>query len=492
MTTSYLAIDIGGGSGRGIVGTLAGHTLKLQEVVRFANFHLPVAGKHYWDTFYLFHEMIECVGTAYREFASLSSFCADLWGNDFALLDQNGQPIGYPWCTRNSDGSAMEAFFREVMPPKDYFLQCGNQIRRGNAVFQLYERMREGDPALAGAEYFLMLPDLFGYFFTGKKYNEFTIATTSQLINPHGKNWNRTLIKALGLPESLFGEILMPGTKRYDILPEVLPGVGREIKYAPVASHDTASAVTTITVAADEVFCSSGTWSIIGIECDKPLITEEVLAYNFSNEGTADGRWRLQKDIMGMWCVQNLFRLACKEEPALSWDELVRQAEAAQPFRSLVNLEEPVFTSDADPVEMLCTYCRRTGQPVPRTLGETARCIYESMALQYRQTVIQLQKLSGRRFTKLGIVGGGGKNDLLNRMIANVTQMKVEVGPYESASIGNILMQAVAEGKIAKSDFPQIIRESFALKTFLPEDDFTPCWQPAVNRYQEYCSKAYL
>lgn len=219
MSTSYLAIDVGGGSGRGIVGTLEGRRLTLREVHRFANYHVPVAGRDYWALFHLFHEMIECVRRAQREHGDLSSFCVDLWGNDIAFLDKNGQPIGYPWCTRNSDGSAMEAFFRDVMPPEAYFMQCGSQVRRGNAVFQLYERMLERDPALAHAERILTLPDLFGYFFTGRAYSEFTIATTTQLIDPFTGGWNGRLIRALGLPEHLFGEIVLPGTRRYDLLP---------------------------------------------------------------------------------------------------------------------------------------------------------------------------------------------------------------------------------------------------------------------------------
>ena len=492
MSTSYLAIDVGGGSGRGIVGTLEGRRLTLREVHRFANYHVPVAGRDYWDLFHLFHEMIECVRRAQREHGDLSSFCVDLWGNDIAFLDKNGQPIGYPWCTRNSDGSAMEAFFRDVMPPEAYFMQCGSQVRRGNAVFQLYERMLERDPALAHAERILTLPDLFGYFFTGRAYSEFTIATTTQLIDPFTGGWNGRLIRALGLPEHLFGEIVLPGTRRYDLLPGVLPEAAGRLKYAPAASHDTASAVTTLTVAPDEAFCSSGTWSIIGAECDGPTINREVLAYNFSNEGCADGRWRLQKDIMGMWCMQNLHRGLCETAGPLSWDEIVRQAEAAEPFRSLVNLEEPVFVSDADPAETIRAYCGKTGQPVPAALGEIARCVYESMALQYRQTLAQLRELSGREFTKLRIVGGGGKNGFLNQMIADAARMRVEAGPYESASVGGILLQAAAEGKIQTADFPEIVRSSFEVRTFTPRKERAPLWDAAADRYREYCGNMVL
>lgn len=492
MAKTYLAIDVGGGSGRGIVGTLDGCKMTLKEVCRFENNYVPMAGKYYWNTLQLFHEMIKCVKKAQEEYADLSSFCADLWGGDFAFLDKNGQPIGYSWCTRNADGKAVEAFFENVMSDKAYVMQCGSQIRRGNAPFQLYERILEKDPAIANADRFLMLPDYFGYLFTGKKYNEFTVATTSQMISPRTGTWNKTMIEALGLPETMFGELVMPGTVRYDVLSEVLPAAGKRLKYVPVASHDTASAVTSITVAPDEVFSSSGTWSIIGVECDTPTVNEDVYRYSFSNEGTIDGRWRLQKDVMGMWCMQNLYRIFSKENPTLTWEDIVDRAKAAAPFRSLVNLAEPIFTSDKSPVETIRAYCEKTGQPVPETLGELSRCIYESMALQYKQTIDQVKELSGRKLNKLRIVGGGGKNQFLDQMIADATGMVVEVGPYESACIGNILMQAVAEGVISKADFPKIIRESFEVKTFRPKKDMDKTWKQAEARFAEYCGSMYL
>lgn len=492
MPTTYLALDIGGGSGRGIAGTLDGHKLVLEEVSRFENYYVPVAGKYCWDIFYLFHEMIKCVQKAQDRYENFFSFCADLWGSDFAFLDKNGQPIGYPWCTRNSDGRAMEAFFRDVMSEEDYFAVVGGQIRRGNAPFQIYERYLEGDPVLKAADSFLMLPDYIGYLFTGKKYSEFTIATTSQLIDPYTGDWNRSLIRALHLPEELFGKIVMPGTVRYNLRPEVLPGVKDTVKYVPAASHDTASAVTTLNVKPDEVFCSSGTWSIIGIECDEPTINQMVYECNFSNEGTVDGRWRFQKDVMGMWCMQNLFRMFSQLNPSLTWDEVVAQAKAAQPFRSIVNLEETIFVSDADPVETIRAYCEKTGQPVPVTLGEIARCVYESMALRYHKTIQQLGQLSGRTLNKLRIVGGGGKNQFLNQMIADVTGMTVEAGPYESACIGNILMQAVAEGKIRREEFSDIIKESFEVKSFQPQQDSQKIWEAAVSRYDAYSSEMYF
>lgn len=318
MPYSYLAVDVGGGSGRGIVGTLDGRRLKLKEIRRFENNYVPVAGKNYWNTLQLFREMIRCVDEAQEQYPALSSFCVDTWGADFALLDRNGQPAGYSWCTRNSDGAAAEAFFKEVMSPERFVAQTGSQIRLGNTPFQLYERILEQDPALAGADRFLMLPDYFGYLFTGQKYNEFTVATTSQMISPGTGTWNKAMIEALGLPERLFGELILPGTVRYDVLPEVLPRGAGSVNYVPVATHDTASAVAAIAPASDEIFLSSGTWSIIGVKCDKPIINDEVYRYGFSNEGTEDGRWRLQKDVMGMWCMQKIFRDYNLRAPALT------------------------------------------------------------------------------------------------------------------------------------------------------------------------------
>lgn len=492
MPVSYLAIDVGGGSGRGIVGILDGRRLTLTEVHRFENRYVPVAGRDYWNTLQLFYEMRRCVEKAQEQFEDLSSFCADLWGADFALLDKNGQPAGYSWCTRNSDGGAVESFFKNVMSAQEYVKQSGGQIRRGNTPFQLYERLLEQDPALLSADRFLMLPDYFGYLFTGKKYNEFTAATTSQLISPQTGTWNKKMIEALGLPEQLFGEIIMPGTVRYDVLPEVIPDKGGKLKYAPAATHDTASAITAITVAADEAFISSGTWSIIGVECSRPVVNEKVFAYSFSNEGTADGRWRLQKDVMGMWCMQNIYRVYSRKNPSLTWDGIVEQAKAAPELGTLINLGEPAFAGDSDPVELVGVYCRKTGQPVPATLGELARSVYESMVLQYRLTVDQVKELSGRTLKKLRIVGGGGKNQFLNQMIADATGLTLEAGPYESACVGNILMQAAAEGTAAMPDFPEIVRESFEIKTFTPRPDCAKKWEAAQEKYLRLCSGSYL
>lgn len=409
-----------------------------------------------------------------------------MWGSDFAFLDKNDQPIGDSWCTRNSDGIAMETFFRDVIKREDYFAFCGGQIRRGNTTFQLYERYLKKDTALQDAQTFLMLPDYMGYLFTGRKYTEFTIGTTSQLIDPFTGKWNEVLIRKLNLSPKLFCEIIMPGTARYPIRQDLQQKLNTMAQYVPVTAHDTASAVTTLQIQSDEVFCSSGTWSIIGIECEQPIISREAYEANFSNEGTAKQSWRFQKDVMGMWCIQNLFKRYRWKNPDLTWEMIIREAEMASPFRSIVNLEESVFAGDGDPLKWICRYCEKTEQPIPLTLGEAARCIYESMALRYWKTIHQLQKISGRKIRTIRIVGGGAKNQLLNQMLADVTNMRVEAGPYESACIGNILMQASADGSVQQKDFSKIVKNSFDIQTFVPKKECSKEWLAATERYECY------
>ncbi len=488
---AYLAIDIGGGGGRGIAGTLEGDRLTLEELCRFDNYHVPVGNRYYWDAFYLFHQMLQTLEKMERNFPGFDSFGIDMWGNDFALLDANGQLTGAPRCTRNSKGEGMRRFFREVMSPEEYFMECGSQIRYGNAVFQLYERILEEDPALRTAKKFLMFPDLFGYLFTGRYFTEYTIGTTGQLIDPGTGSWNRRLIGKLGLPDTLFGEILMPGAQKLSLLQGLFAGQREAVKYVPAASHDTASAVTALALEEDEAFASSGTWSIIGTEVEKPVVNKEVLRWNFSNEGTADGKWRLQKDVMGMWVMQNLFRIWNREYGPLTWDEIVCEAEKAEPFRSLVNLEEAPFISDADPVWMIKEYCLRSGQPVPGSIGEIARCVYESMAVRYKYTIGQTEALTGRKFKRLRIVGGAGKNRFLDQMIADVTGIAVSAGPYEGACIGNILMQAEAAGQISgKKQFKSILQGSCEQQEFLPQK--TALWEGPVKRYGKLCESVFI
>lgn len=492
VAATYLALDIGGGSGRGIAGTLTEDHLLLDEVSRFENYYVSIAGKDSWDIFYLFHEMLKCIRRTQKKYKNLISFSVDMWGSDFAFLDRNGQPIGQTWCTRNGDEKVMEEFFHKVIKKESYFNACGGQIRRGNTVFQLYERLLENDTALQAAESLLMLPDYMGYLFTGKKYTEFTIGTTSQLIDPLTGEWNKEMIQRLDLSMELFCEIIRPGMVRYKIRPELQSVLNTMVQYLPTASHDTASAVTALQLQSDEIFCSSGTWSIIGIECDRPLINNAVYKANFSNEGTIDQRWRFQKDVMGMWCIQNVFRVFCRQDSALTWEKVVAQAERARAFRSIVNLEESLFGGDDEPVQLIQQYCEKTNQPIPVTLGELARCIYESMTLRYCMTIDQLKILSKRELKKIRIVGGGSKNGLLNQMIADATGMVVEAGPYESACIGNILIQAEADGKIQREEFSKLVKNSFEIQIFHPRKEQNKDWKAAAERYKQYSRCSHL
>lgn len=484
--TSYLAMDYGASSGRGILGHFDGTRIVLEEVHRFENYFVDQNGTFYWDVFRLFHEMRVAIEKASRRAPGLRSVGIDTWGTDYGLLDKNGQLIGNPRCMRNADGSVV-ARCREKISIRELFDRTGIQMIYGNTVFQLYERVLAGDPALENGACMLMMPDLLAYMLTGERFNEYTMASTSMLYNVHTRSWDLEVARRLGIPETIFGQILLPGSRRFPVRKALCADMNiPELEYVPVGSHDTASAVAAIPLEADVAFCSSGTWSIFGIASDTPVLSEQAYEANFSNEGTVDGKIRLLKNIMGMWILQQCAAQWKKQGLTLSWDEIVAEAEKAPPFRSFINLEEPEFYCAGDMVSRIQDYCRRTHQPVPETVGEIARCAYESLAMRYRYTIGQLEEITGRPMKALHIVGGGCKNRLLNQFAANAIGRPVYAGPVESACVGNILMQAYAYGEIKNlAHLRQVVRNSFPVETYLPEDP-SP-WQAAYSRYLRHC-----
>jgi rhamnulokinase len=480
---NYLAIDIGGGSGRGIVGHLDGDQLTLSEVHRFDNYYVNVNGRYYWDILHLLREMIECIRKSDLAFPGnpIKSFGLDMWGADFSFLDENGFPIGNAVCNRNTQGLGMRKYSEDVMPLDELFKRSGMPNRAGNTIFQLYERILEKDTAINNAAHFFMLPDLFGAIFTGKFFSEYTIAATSLLVDPYTKQWNTELIRSLNLPESLFPDIIKPGSFQLELIPQLFEGQRSDLRYVPVAAHDTASAIAAIGVDPDEAFCSSGTWSIIGTAVDSPVINDQVHQWNFANEVTADGRYRLQKDVMGMWLMQQFYR-SWNSSSTIAWDDIVQAAKAAAPLRTFISIDEPEFYNDGDPLKKIETSCKKNNQPVPAGPGEIARCVYENMALRYCVTLRQAEKLSGRTFRCLRIVGGGSQNEFLNQMAADATNVPVYAGPIESSCIGNILLQAKAAGQVSDiKDFKHIAANSFPIKKYMPENH--DVWKKPLEEY---------
>ena len=340
--------------------------------------------------------------------------------------------------------------------------------------------------ALEVADTMLLTPDLLGYFLTGAKGTEYTIATTTQLYNPTTKDWDWQTIDQLGLPRKIFTKIEKTGTVRGHLRPELCEEIGiNPAAFVAVGSHDTASAVAAIPGKGSFAFCSSGTWSLFGVETDKPDLSPEAAAAGFSNEGTIQGGFRPLYNIVGMWIVQECRRDWIKQGHNISWNDVVVEAKKAEPLRSIINTDAPEFYAGGNMEKKIQEFCRRTGQPVPETIGQVARCIYESLALKYRYALEGLQKMKGERINSLNIVGGAINNKFLDQLVADALDREVVTGPVEGAAIGNLLTQAMAMGDIADLEqLRQVVRNSEDVETWTP--NHTPAWEEAYQKLLKF------
>lgn len=463
---NYLALDLGAESGRAIVGTIAGGTLTLTETHRFAN--RPVrspAGLH-WDVSGLWAEIKRGIALSARAFP-LESLGLDTWGVDFALLDRDGELLGDPFHYRDArtDGMLAEAFRR--VPRERIFAQTGIQFMQINTLYQLLSMAIAGDPQLEAARTFLTIPDLFNYRLSGVKTCEFTNATTTQCLNPISRSWAYSLLEALGIPAGMFPPVCEPGTALGPLLPAVAAetGAGAIPVIAP-ACHDTGSSVAAVPAeSADFAWLSSGTWSILGAEVRQPDLSPRALAYNFTNEGGVSGTWRLSKNIMGLWPVQE-----CRREWGLSYDEITRLASEARPFLAVIDPDSDLFLRPGDMPEKVRAFCAESGQAVPQSRGEIVRVVLESLALKYRLVLERLEALAGKRLEPIHIIGGGTKNRLLNQLAADCTGREVVAGPVEATAIGNIVMQAITLGHLESLAAARaLVRASFEVETYRPQ-----------------------
>ena len=479
---NLLAFDLGASNGRAILGQFDGEKITMRELHRFENNYIEMNGVFYWDLPYLFNQLKQGL-LAFKQanVGDLDCFGIDTWGVDYGLLDRNGHLLGNPRSYRYAvDEDIAEA--AKVVDFPTLFARTGIANLNFNTVYQLYRRKRQGDVALEQAETMLMMPDLLGYFLTGEKKSEYTIATTGMLYNPTTKTWDWESIKELGLPEKIFGEMDCAGQLRGKLRPELAEELGlNQANFAAVGTHDTASAVAAIPGSGSFAFCSSGTWSLFGVETDAPILSDEVRDANFSNEGTIQGGFRPLKNIMGLWLIQECRRDWIKAGTKYSWDEIVQEARKAEPLRSIVDPDYGAFFAGGNMVEKIQEFCRTHGEPVPETVGQIARCIYESLALKYRWALARLEEIKGQKIESLNIVGGGIQNKLLNQMVADSINRPVITGPVEGAAIGNLLAQAMALGDIKDLDqLRQVVRNSEAVETWEP--NHTAEWDAAYER----------
>jgi rhamnulokinase len=406
---------------------------------------------------------------------------------DFGLLAADDALIGNPYHYRDSrtDGMMEEAF--QIVPRTEIYEQTGIQFMQLNSLYQLLAMARTDAPALASAKTFLNMPDLFNFWLSGRKASEFTIVTTSQCYDPRTGDWARGLLDKLGIPTHIFGEIVPPGTVLAPLRASVAEEMGSErIPVVASAAHDTASAVAAVpTTGGDYIYISSGTWSLMGIEAREPIINQQSMAHNFTNEGGVNGIFRFLKNIMGLWLVQECRRDWARAGEAYSYDELTQMAAQAPAFGPLVSLSDSRFLARGDMPNRIQAFCRETSQAVPETKGEIIRCALESLALEYRWVAERLDEMVGRRLPTVHIFGGGSQNKLLNQFAADATNRTVVTGPVEATAIGNILVQALALGHIATlAQGRALVRRSFKVETYEPAG--TTAWDEAYERYLRF------
>jgi rhamnulokinase len=481
----FLAFDLGAESGRAVVGHLDDQGLRLEEIHRFANGPVRVLDSLHWDVLRLWAEVKRGLGLAVQAHGSdLLSVGLDTWGVDFGLLAADGSLLGNPYHYRDgrTDGMLERAF--QVVPRAEIYERTGIQFMQINSLYQLLAMAQAGSPLLDAAQTFLNMPDLFNFWLSGRQASEFTIATTSQCYDPRAGDWAREMLKQLGIPARIFGQIVAPGT----VLAELRPGLQEELGspalgVVAVGGHDTASAVAAVPAAGpDYIYLSSGTWSLMGVENPEPVITERSLAYDFTNEGGINSTFRLLKNIMGLWLVQECRRDWARASATYSYDQLTQMAAAAPAFRAVVAINDERFLPPGDMVGRIQAFCRDTGQAVPETVGEVVRSVLESLALEYRWVAERLDELVGRPLPAIHIIGGGSQNKLLNQFAASATGRTVVAGPVEATAIGNVLVQAMALDHLTSlGEARALVRCSFDVEHYEPQD--TGAWDEAYGRY---------
>ena len=446
---TYLAIDFGGGSGRVIAGTTTNENgkeeLTMQLVHRFPNRQVRLGDHVYWDFPALFEDMKTGLRKAAQLGLKVSGIAVDTWGVDFGFIDRNGDLIGNPVCYRDARTKGMvDEFFAEVDRAEHYRVN-GTQVMEINTLFQLLSLKKADSPQLQIADKLLFMPDLFSYYLTGEANTEYTIASTSELLNATTRDWDWTLIDRLGLPRHLFCPIIMPGTVRGRLRKEIAEETGLgEVDVIAVGSHDTASAVAAIPMDKDAeepvAFISSGTWSLLGVVLDKPILTEEARQSEFTNEGGVGGKITFLQNITGLWFIQRLMAEWKEQGDEQQYDPLLAAAERST-IKSCIPVDAAEFQNPSSMEQAIRHYCEAHGMEVPQTKADTTRVVLQSLAAKYAEATAHLNSMLPKPVRKMHIIGGGSQNKLLNRLTEEALGVPVEAGPVEATAIGNIRCQ---------------------------------------------------
>lgn len=483
-----LAFDYGASSGRGILGTFNGETLQLSEIHRFSNDPVTINGSLYWDILRLFHEMkqgmLKCIKNGDKD---ISGIGIDTWGVDFGLLGASGELLGNPYHYRDSRNEGMIDKADSIISKREIYELTGIAFLKFNTLYQLLSMKLSNSPILEKASTMLFTPDLLSYFLTGEKVTEYTIASTSQMLNARERSWDKSLLSKLGIPQNILTDVINPGK----VIGRISKGISGElgcgdIPVIAVAEHDTGSAVVSVPASEDRyAYISSGTWSLLGVESPVPVISDSTYRLNYTNEGGFNNTTRLLKNIMGLWIYQECKRSWDKAGEVLSFDELEQMAESSAPFASLIDPDNDLFYSPGNMPGKIVEFCRSTGQPVPDSKGAMVRCIMESLALKYRMALEGLEDIVGYKLPVLHIVGGGSRNIMLSQFAANATGKPVITGPVEATAVGNLACQLIALKEVSDiKEARMIVRRSFPTAEYMPVD--TERWNEAYERFKKF------
>lgn len=482
--THFFAVDLGATSGRTILGTLNDGKITYEELTRFPNHIIHATGHCYWDIYALFFEIIKGLKVVAEKQIRIASIGIDTWGVDFVFLGKDGEILRQPYCYRDPMTTGIpEEYFKEI-PRDQLYKVTGTQVLNFNSLYQIYALRKQHCSALETADKILFMPDALGYLLTGEKVTEYTIASTSQMLDANTRKLDTELLKSVGVTENQFGRYVQPGEKIGTLTPEIQALTHLEaIPVIAVAGHDTGSAVAAVPAeGTDFAYLSSGTWSLMGIEVKNPIITDESYGRNFTNEGGVEGTVRFLKNICGMWLLECCRREWADNNKDYSYPELIDAAMKVEAFRSLINPDAPCFANPTSMIQAIQNYCKQTGQPVPETYGELTRCIFDSLALRYRQVFSYLQKMAPFSIKTLHVIGGGSRNKYLNQFTCNAVEVPVVAGPNEGTALGNILLQAKAAGFVTDLQaMRRIVCNSVETERYEPQD--STVWEKAYEKY---------
>ncbi|MBQ9224497.1 MAG: rhamnulokinase [Prevotella sp.] len=488
----FFAVDLGATSGRTILGTLNGTQLEQEELTRFPNNLIETGGHFYWDIYALYSEMIRGLKEVARRGITLTSIGIDTWGVDFVFIGEDNAILRNPMAYRDPHTfGKMEEYFEKVIDKKEVYGIAGIQFMNFNSLFQLYAMQQAGNSAYQHCKKILFLPDALSWMLTGEAVCEYTIASTSEMLDPRTGDLSEKLVKSVGLTREHFGRMVQPGTQIGVLTEEVqqITGLGA-VPVIAVAGHDTGSAVAAVPAKNEQfAYLSSGTWSLMGIETKQAIINERSYDLNFTNEGGVEGTTRFLKNICGMWLYERCRKEWPEEVRQLSHPELQGSAMQVEAFRSIINPDDDLFANPPSMIEAIQGYCRQTGQPVPEQPSEICRCIFDSLALRYRQVFQWLKEFADFDLNVLHIIGGGSLNKYLNQFTADSLGVEVLAGPQECTAIGNIMMQAKAAGLVDDIwQMRRLIAASVEMVRYEPSAD-TALWDEGYKKYIEIINK---